>query len=182
MRDEMDIHRQVAWNAACRLVEFDRRSLAGAAGIGYETAGVWVRRWLRAGTIEPLGKRGGTTEWYRIAGAPALPVAEPKGQTPQGNQWRAIRKFGGPFTPVDIAAHSSTAAAPVSRADAQAYCQMLVKGGYLRVRRRAVPGKREAVYQLIRDTGPKPPRERRVRAIWDDNDGAFVHLPDGGAP
>lgn len=183
MRDEKDILQQVAWSAACRLVEFDRRALSEAAQIGIDTAGTWIRRWVRAGTVEPLGKGDGTTERYRVRGetrpVPAAPA--PAKQTPDGNMWRAMRAFRAPFTAVDIAAHSTTDTIAVGPDDARAFCQMLLRSGYLRVLRTAVPGKREAIYRLIRDTGPKPPRERRVRAIWDPNLDAFTHLP-GNAP
>ena len=183
MRDEKDILQQVAWSAAGRLVEFDRKALAEAAQIGVDTAGTWIRRWVRAGTIEALGKQGGTTERYRVTGETRSVLAPgPAKQTPQGNMWRAMRAFRAPFTAVDIAAHSSTDVLEVSLEAARAFCQMLVRSGYLRVLRTAVPGKREAIYRLIRDTGPRPPRERRVRAIWDPNLDAFTHLPNGGAP
>lgn len=182
MRDEKNILQQVAWSAACRLVDFDRPSLASAAQIGIDTAGTWIRRWVRLGQIEALGRQGGTTERYRVTGERReAPAPDPVQKTPEGNMWRAMRAFRAPFTAVDIAAHSSTDVIEVGRDDARAFCQMLVRAGYLRVLRTAVPGKREAIYRLIRDTGPRPPRERRVRAIWDPNLDEFTHLPAGGA-
>ncbi|MCB1345335.1 MAG: hypothetical protein H6900_09920 [Rhodobacter sp.] len=183
MRDEKNILQQVAWSAACRLVTFDRRALSEAAQIGIDTAGTWIRRWVRAGTVEALGKRDTTTEWYRVIGAArSLPAGpDPVKQSSQGNMWRAMRAFRAPFTAVDIAAHSSTDVIAVGRDEARSFCQMLTRSGYLKVLRTAVPGKREAIYRLIRDTGPRPPRERRVRAIWDENLGAFTHLPEAGA-
>lgn len=182
MRDEKDILQQVAWTAAGRLTEFDRKALAEAAQIGIDTAGTWIRRWAKAGRIEALGKKDGTTERYRVIGETREAPARLTGkQTPDLNMWRSMRAFRAPFTAVDIAAHSTTEAVSVSTEEARAFCQMLVRSGYLRVLRTAVPGKREAIYRLIRDTGPKPPRERRVRAIWDPNLDAFTHLP-GNAP
>lgn len=182
MRSDKDIVQQVAWSAACRLVEFDRQALAEAAEIGIETAGTWIRRWVRLGQIEALGKQGGSTERYRVIGERReAPAPGPVKETPQGNMWRAMRAFRAPFTAVDIAAHSATEVVEVGPDDARAFCQMLVRAGYLRVLRTAVPGKREAIYRLIRDTGPRPPRERRVRAIWDPNLGDFTHLPTGDA-
>jgi len=182
MRSDTGIVEQVAWSAACRLVEFDRRALAEAAQLGIDTAGTWIRRWLKLGKIEALGKQGGTTERYRVIGETRqAPAPDPVRQSPAGNMWRAMRAFRAPFTAVDIAAHSSTEDVAVGLDDARAFCQMLVRAGYLRVLRTAVPGKREAIYRLVRDTGPRPPRERRVRAIWDPNLDEFTHLPAGGA-
>jgi len=182
MRDEKDILQQVAWTAAGRLVEFDRRALAEAAQIGIDTAGTWIRRWAKAGRIEALGKKGGTTERYRVIGeAREAPPKMAGNQTPDLNMWRSMRAFRAPFTAIDIAAHSTTEDVSVSAETARAFCQMLVRSGYLRVLRTAVPGKREAIYRLIRDTGPKPPRERRVRVVWDPNLDEFTHL-QGNAP
>lgn len=61
--------------------------------------------------------------------------------------------------------------------DARAYCSALLKSGHLKVVRKSVPGKREAMYRLIRNTGPQPPRERRVTGIWDENLGRYLYLP-----
>lgn len=175
---------QIAWSAALRLVEFDYRALSEEAQVGYETVGTWVRRWLRQGKVEALGKAGGQTIRYRVTGAEVLP-RHPTGrggaQSAQGNMWRTMRAMRTAFTPTDIAAHSTTDAVAVSHDDARGFCQMLTRAGYLRVVRKALPPRREAVYQLIRDTGPRPPRERRLRVVWDDNRGEITHLPGGDA-
>ena len=42
---------------------------------------------------------------------------------------------------------------------------------------KARPGVRAARYRLVRDTGPRAPRERRVRALWDDNERRYAHVP-----
>jgi hypothetical protein len=44
---------------------------------------------------------------------------------------------------------------------------------------KALPGRREAIYRLVRDTGPRPPRERRVRAVWDENLGEYTYISGG---
>ncbi|MCB1395940.1 MAG: hypothetical protein KDJ98_08200 [Rhodobacteraceae bacterium] len=181
MRTDQTPLEQVTWSAAERLGEFDRRALADAAEVGYETVSTWVRRWLQRGRIEALGKQGGTTQRYRVLGStPEAAAARPARQTGPGNMWRTMRGLRSAFTPTDVAAHSTTEAVTVTPADAQVFCQMLVKAGYLRPVRKALPPRREAIYQLIRDTGPRPPRERRVRAVWDENLGEFTHLPEGG--
>lgn len=169
--------------SAERLGTFDARELAAAAEVGYETATTWIRRWRRSGQIEELGKGAAGTQRYRLIGIepPGVATARRIAATPQGNMWRTIRKLRHGFKPTDIAAQSCTPEAPVSQADATAYCQMLTRADYLRVVRKAQPGVREAVYRLARDTGPKPPRERRLRVVWDDNEGRITHLPGGEA-
>ncbi|MBN8290561.1 hypothetical protein JI664_01155 [Rhodobacter sp. NTK016B] len=184
MRSDKTPLEAVAWNAALRLVEFDYRSLSDEAQVGYETAGTWVRRWMRLGKVECLGKGDGQTMRYRVVGAalePKPPVNRIGPQTPELNMWRTIRAMRVAFTPTDIAAHATTDTVEVSQKQARNYCQMLTRAGYLRVVRKALPPRREAVYQLIRDTGPRPPRERRLRVVWDDNEGEIAHLPGGDA-
>ena len=80
------------------------------------------------------------------------------------------------FSPVDLAAVSDLEHAPVSERDAQAYCQSLLRGEYLRVVEKARPGVRPAVYRLVRRTGPKPPVERRVAALFDENLGELTYV------
>jgi hypothetical protein len=83
------------------------------------------------------------------------------------------------FTPTDIAAHASTDLVQVVTADAHAYCRVLLAGGYLRVERKASPvRKQEAIYRLIRNTGPRPPRAARVSAVVDDNTNSVTLLGD----
>ena len=76
-------------------------------------------------------------------------------------------------------AMSCTDLVPVSLKDAHIYCQLLLKAEYLRVQQKAVPGRREASYRLIRNTGPLPPMERRVRAVIDQNEGKVTYLSGG---
>jgi len=179
MRNDQTPLQQIAWTAACRLGEFDYRALAAEAEIGYETVGTWVRRWERLGKVERLGKQDGNTQRFRVAeidhSAPVQKLI--KGQTGTGNMWRSMRHLRKAFTPTDVAAHATTDVVGVSAAEAQLYCQMLARAGYLRVVRKALPPRREAVYQLIKDTGPRPPRERRVRVVWDDNLAEISHMP-----
>jgi hypothetical protein len=88
---------------------------------------------------------------------------------------RALRSF----SPTDVMAHSHTPEFEVSLGTAQEYCQMLARSGHLRVMTKALPGRREAIYRLVRDTGPRPPRERRVRAVWDENLGEYTYISGG---
>jgi hypothetical protein len=73
------------------------------------------------------------------------------------------------FTPTDLCAHSTSPELVVTVDEATSYCRALCAAGYLGVARKAEPGRREAIYRLARNTGPKPPREKRVRAVIDDN-------------
>ena len=73
-----------------------------------------------------------------------------------------------------LAVAAATPDIEVTLDQAQAYCRSLLAAGYLSVARKAVPGKTEALYRLIRKNGPLPPREKLVRAVIDDNTNAVV--------
>ncbi|MCW1934096.1 hypothetical protein [Pararhodobacter zhoushanensis] len=172
---------QAAWNAARRLPKFSYAALAAEAGVPIERATRLTRGWVRVGVVEELGRVGSNKLIFRVCRDVETPPQSRPDQSAEGNMWRTMRALRAAFTPTDIAAHATTEAVRASTADAQAYCQMLVRAGYLKVARKAVPNRREAVYRLVKDTGPKPPRERRLRVVWDDNLAEVTHLPVAGS-
>ncbi|WP_182912737.1 MDR/zinc-dependent alcohol dehydrogenase-like family protein [Paracoccus onubensis] len=94
------------------------------------------------------------------------------------NMWRSMRGLA-VFSPQDLAIHSTTPDVSVSEATAKAYCGMLLKTGFLRVERKASPMRgKQAIYRLIRNTGPKPPQIQRVKHVYDPNT-QQVHVPGG---
>lgn len=173
---------QVAWTVALRLREFGYAGIAVNASIPLKRTTALVRQWVQEGRVEALGKQGTSALRFRVIGegAPA-PAPAPVSRTPEAAMWFTIRNVRNAFTPTDVAVLSSLEAAPVGREDATSFCQMLTRAGYLRVVRKAVPPRREAAYRLIRDTGPRPPRERRLRVVWDDNLDQITHLPEASA-
>ncbi len=90
--------------------------------------------------------------------------------------WRTIRMVK-QFTPRDLALQSSTEEVGVTEATARTYCTMLLKAKYLRVIQKAVPGKRQAIYLFVRDTGPLPPQIQRVKQVYDPNINEVVYYP-----
>ena len=168
---------EAAWATAQRLGHFGYAEISVGAGVPLKRATVLVRDWAARGLVLPdPGEVPGKRRMFTIAASSDVPAPRSRRSTPEGNMWRAARGLKS-FSPVDLAAHASTPECPVDRDGAQAYCNVLLRGDYVRAMRKAVPGKREAIYRLIRDTGPVPPRERRVRAVWDANLGSFTHLP-----
>jgi hypothetical protein len=103
----------------------------------------------------------------------ARPAPAQARRSPEQNMWTAMRQLKS-FTPRDLAAHAATEEVMVTIEAAQSYCRSLFSAGFLAVARKAVPGKVEAYYRLTRNTGPRPPREKRVRAVIDDNTEAGV--------
>ena len=131
----------------------------------------WARNrisaWLKADLIEVVAQPQ-TAPWsWRVkdAARQALPI---RTRSPEDNLWTAMRQLKS-FGPRVLAVHATTETVGVSLEQAQAYCRALLGAGYLSVAKRAVPGKSEAIYRLIRNTGPRPPREKRVRAVIDAN-------------
>lgn len=179
-RQRMSVQAQVAddcWAAALRLREFRTADLAADVGIGAQTARKVIHNWLAEGAVHSLGDGRSDQTVYR---ADADFVRLPGPRSAEQNLWDSMRKKGGQaFTPTDLSCHATTDHLKVSPAEAAAYCQALLKVGYLRVRRRAAPAMgREALYQLANLTGPKAPVIRRVRAIWDQNTDALLVLED----
>ena len=170
-----------AWARARELGEFRYADLAEAAGKSYPGVFRLVAEWERAGAIE-VCRSDGRARVFRVVNPSAfdsLPEEEraappPRRQSPERNMWTAIRTLTN-FSARDVAVHGSTDAVAISVEEAHAYLRTLLRFGYLRVIRKAVPGQSPATYRLIRNTGPQAPRLRRVTGLQDPNTGAFLH-------
>jgi hypothetical protein len=171
-----------AWALALRLPAFGYAEVAADLKISIEQATAIVRGWVSRGWLVPVQAGNGLRSLWKVkpgTGSVVLPTL--RGRTAQDNLWSAMRGLR-TFTPTDLAVHSSTEVISVTTGDAQAYCRLLLAGGYLRVERKAFPARmQEAIYRLIRDSGPFPPREARVRAIIDPNSEAVTVIGSGGA-
>lgn len=168
----------IGWDHARALGQFTAHQLAARSRLRLEVLRPALRAWCNAGmlTYQPVGRR--RRYLYIVAETP-VPV-ERAASTPAEAMWRTARTLAR-FSPVDLVMHASTEAAPVTDEDARRFCGLLMRAGYLRVLRKAVPGRLPAMYLLIRDTGPRPPEERRVRGVWDANERRWVHVPEPGA-
>jgi hypothetical protein len=62
---------------------------------------------------------------------------------------------------------------------ARTYCRALLQAGYLRVIQRA-NADNEAVYRLLKRSGPTAPILRRIQAIVDRNTDETIVLKGGG--
>jgi hypothetical protein len=163
-----------AWEFALRAEAFGYAEISAELMISMEAATALVRKWQDEGRVRVQRGGGGSsrkifelTPEYR----------EPKGRGPQISQqlWNGMRGLK-TFTPVDLASHCREDLRVVAQ-EASAYCQQLLRAGYLRVVRTAVPGKRDATYQLVRNSGPRAPREKRIVAVWDPNDSVYAYVP-----
>lgn len=170
---------EAAWMLALRLPQFGYAEIAAGMKISIEQATRIVRGWHAQGALEPLQSGAGLRKLWKVRPGCDRPIAPaPQGRTAEENLWTSMRGLR-IFTPTDLAAHSSTDLVIVATADAQAYCRVLLAGGYLKVERKAAPARaQEAIYRLIRNTGPRPPRAVRVSAVVDDNTDMVTLLGD----
>lgn len=174
-RSEME---RAAWDKVAKLPAWHWSDLRDRAQLNDDTAQTFARRWERSGRVRVIRKDGHRKILGPADRAVATEQVAPRMRSEEGNMWRSMRRLT-QFTPTDLAAHSNVPDLPVSREKAQHYCRRLCAAGYLRVRQTAIPGQREAIYQLIRDTGPAAPVIRRVTGIFDPNTG---HFEPGGVP
>ncbi|QFQ88240.1 hypothetical protein F8A10_12035 [Paracoccus kondratievae] len=175
--------RQEIWTAIRAMPDlFTVTDLIDRSRANRKTIQDYLRCLLAGGVIQPEGDSGYSLIDDRGYHAPRLnragqPVTQGTGVE---NMWRSMRGLV-EFSPRDIAAHSTTPDALVSEPTAKSYCSMLLRCGYLRVLKKAEPiAGRQAIYRLIRNTGPRPPQVQRIKRIFDPNTGA-VHTP-GDAP
>ncbi len=181
------------WAAALRLGEFSYAALASECHIDMRRAALLVRGWRKMGLV--AFKEVGTkrrhvlllTAAARNVDLPAnLVVIEPVASAAE-NLWRSARGLRS-FAPKDLAVHSTTPQVNVTEEDAAKFCQMLLRGAYVRVLRKAsftrkggAVVKTAPIYRVVRDTGPFPPVERRVTVIYDPNLGQYTHIAGGEA-
>jgi hypothetical protein len=166
-----------AWAWAQRVIAFGYAEVQVENSLSLTTTETIVRSWLAEGRIK---RRSGGSKGGRLIFEIATAYREPKDRTSLISQqlWTGARGLK-KFTAVDLMAHCR-ADLKADLKEASSYCQALLRGGYLRVVRTAVPGQRDAVYQLVRNTGPRAPLEKRVSAIWDQNEAAYAFVSGVG--
>ena len=168
------------WSSALTLSRFTRTELAKASAAPFYKVRAFVRKLQEAGIIRSTGIGHRNTIIYEVVRRDAFETSPPAGfdrsETAVGNMWTAMRGLT-TFTAVDVAASAATDRTAIPVDLAASYCRMLARIGYLRAVRKAIPNVRPAVYRLIRNTGPRPPRERRVTGVYDHNLGEFIQFP-----
>ena len=165
------------WALMQRLGRFGYGEVQVELSISDAAARRLVRDCLADGRIEVLcGGNGSRRKTFTLT-EPHRPPAD-RSTAQQAQLWRAARGLK-VFTPTDLVAHCTPEVA-AGRDEASLYCQSLLRAGYLTVVQTAIPGRRDARYRLVRDSGPLAPRERRVRAVWDENLGELVYVAGAG--
>ena len=163
-----------AWAVAKRIPVFGYAEIEVEAQVSRPVSVELVNSWLEAGKVRlrPIPGHAGR-KMFEIT--PDTREAMDRGSQLRQQLWTAARGLK-VFSATDLAAHC-TEDLVATVTEASAFAQMLLKGGYLKVTVMASPPTREARYRLIRDTGPKAPKEKRVTAVWDENEVRYVHIP-----
>lgn len=174
--------RGALWNAACRIAPFSAFQLEDETKVEIKLVREIVAEWRDEGLIEEdhIGQNG--RKFWRLSALGeqrrargAGPGSIRRRPSARANMWRSMRGLQN-FTARDIAVHSTTEEVTVSEEAALDYCQMLVRSGHLRAVQKALPGRRPAIYRLVRNTGPVPPKERRISAVWDENTREYAYI------
>lgn len=158
----------LVWRAAIELGTFTGPELAEAAGVPIQTVTHMVTRWEIEGYFwrRGLGSRGG--HQFELVSEQKRPYG-PKEQ----RIWQTMRKMR-TFSVADIVGLSSLPNDPVQHDEVEAYIHALLNADYMRIRVKAKSGESSARYQLVKDTGPRPPFKRRVYVLIDPNLGEGV--------
>lgn len=177
-KDELPELEAKAWEIVQRIGVFGHAELAVELSVSPRHIPPMVRKWLEEGRVQIKVHQA---KGQRARFEPTFEYREPKDRISQvaHQLWTAMRGLK-KFTPTDLAAHCREDLR-VTVPEASAYAQALLRGEYLRVLQRAAPDqKREATYQLLKNTGPRAPCEKRVVALWDPNEGVFSYVTGVG--
>ena len=164
------------WQLAQRQVSFGYGEVVAELSLSERLVREVLLGWVAEGRLTERGPGKRHRKMFEVTAAYRAPK-DRAGMIAQ-QLWTAMRGLK-TFDPIDLAAQCREDLS-VSVAEASAYAQSMLRGGYLKVRRTASPGLREATYQLVRDTGPRPPRERRVTAVWDPNEANYAYVAGVG--
>lgn len=165
---------EAAWAVALRHGTFGYAEISAELHISMDKAAQIIRGWEAEGavTVVAAPAHGPARKKFRADGD----FVRLPGRSAEENMWTAMRKLRS-FSPSAISAHATTDQIAVPVDKAAAYCRCLLAAGYLTVTRRAAPAmKREPIYRLAVETGPKAPVPARVRALRDPNTGKVMLL------
>lgn len=166
-----------AWALAQRVTVFGYAEIAAELSISMDAATKLVKGWIEEGRVQ-VRHGGGSRGRKMFQLTPSYREPQDRASRVAAQLWtsmRGLKKFG----PTDLRVHCAEEIG-ITPVEASAYCQSLLQGGYLRVLTTAVPDKREARYQLVHNSGPRAPVEKRVKAVWDPNEGAYAFVSGVG--
>lgn len=175
--------------------EWTRYTIARAVDVADTTVTTYLQALAKAGIVEKTGETAvgnlaaeGHWRLARDEGLEAPRLKRDGSRVTQGlaqeAMWRTLRLLQGDLNARELAAHATTAAAPVTLSAAEHYLTWLMAAGYL-IRTRAGKGLGKAGkglparYRLnpARNTGPRPPMICRAKVVYDPNEDEVVWAP-----
>lgn len=189
--------RQLIWESirAKGSDEWTAYQIARAADVTDNTVTTYLQALIKAGIIR-LARRKvisniAAENWYQLAideGLDAPRLRRDGSRVTQGlaqeQMWRSLRILPGDINARELAAHATTANAPVTDSAAEHYLGALNSAGYL-INTRVGLGLGKtgkgllARYRLnpARNTGPRPPMVCKLKVIYDANENRVVFAP-----
>lgn len=165
--------RPAVWRALRKLSWATMGEIAREADADIRTARSFVEALHAAGLVLRHDDIK-AVQWLLKADAPAeMPRLRPDGsRVTQGDGrerlWRTMKMLK-TFTAQDLAVAASLPDAPVQPGEAKDYARTLAAAGYLATVKPGTPQRGQAVYRLVRNTGPLPPQIQRCSAVFDPN-------------
>lgn len=156
---------------------FSVADIADALTLRQARAYAVIRRMVKDGRAEVSDPRKGPIAGLWRPADKAPPTTPRKAATATDQMWAAMRAMAS-FSPTSLANHADVGTADVTVEAARTYCRALMQAGYLRVIRRAGTSN-EAVYRLLKRSGPTAPILRRIQAIVDRNTDETIVLTGG---
>lgn len=172
-------NRQAVWDyIRAHARGFDLEGIVRKTDIHQRTVESYLEGLAKAGYIAAEGKTPHCYKLMRDTGveAPRVKSDGSPARSVLGQEaiWRSMRTLK-TFDKHDLAETSD-----VPLRTAQSYLTMLLPAGYLRIVMAGKPG-HAARYQLILNTGPRPPMIQRVKQVFDPNLGKVVWAKVEGA-
>lgn len=162
---------KAAWQKAEKMSRIHWETLV-KSGISITQSKQCIKRWSELGWIE-LAEKDGHRKYYRRSGTASMPVElAVKCQSAEDTMWIVMNRYN-TFTIKDLVAVGSVGEVTVYPQTARGYVKDLLQAGYLRTVQTGAPGRRDAVYRLMKRTGEIAPVKRKVSGVFDANDGVF---------
>ena len=162
---------------------FTAKDIDGASRSRLDNIKDFLRRLLRAGLIERVGRNDNGELVYRaLVRQEATPkvrrdgtvIESASGQKCMWNGMRSPMHRQG-FTATDLAQWSSTDETRITVSTAKSYIKTLAKAGYL-IEVRASTSRQQSIWRLApgMNTGPLPPMILRTKSVFDQNKNQIV--------
>lgn len=168
-----DEHEAEIWTYLNSHPRVTRSDILAACGVTEHRTDRFLRRLKRAGILRPDGREGSHSYLTVLGTEEVLARSAERRGTPEGAIWQAMRTLS-VFTTDDLSV--ALAGRPgITRDVIRSYALMLARIKYLTTLQRCRGTGMAERWRLVRDTGPLPPRRRRMMVVIDANEDRIVY-------